>query len=71
MKALAEADKDETLDQLRQRLAVETSVSISRATMGRILQQLGLTRKKALHNPEAESPRVQQALVCPSLYRAR
>ena len=64
VKALVEADNDATLDQLRQRLADETSVSISRATMGRILQQLGLTRKKkALHATEAESPRVQQARV--------
>ena len=46
VKALVEADNDATLDQLRQRLADETSVSISRATMGRILQQLGLTREK-------------------------
>jgi len=64
VKALVEADNDATLDQLRQRLTDETSVSISRATMGRILQQLGLTRKKkALHATEAESPRVQQARV--------
>lgn len=46
VKALVEADNDATLDQLRQRLADETSISISRATMGRVLQQLGLTRKK-------------------------
>jgi transposase len=46
VKALVEADNDATLDQLRQRLADETSVSISRATMGWILQQIDLTRKK-------------------------
>jgi transposase len=63
VKALVEADNDATLDQLRQRLADETSISISRATMGRVLQQLGLTRKKTLHATEAETPRVQQTRV--------
>lgn len=51
VKALVEADNDATLDQLRQRLADETSISISRATMGRVLQQLGLTRKKKHSTP--------------------
>jgi transposase len=46
VKALVEADNDATLDELRERLAAETSVSISRSTMGRVLQKLGLTRKK-------------------------
>lgn len=57
VKALVEADNDATLDQLRQRLADETSISISRATMGRILQQLGLTRKK---NSTPRRRRVQE-----------
>lgn len=58
VKALVEADNDATLDQLRQRLADETSISISRATMGRILQQLGLTRKKKHSTPRRR--RVQE-----------
>ena len=46
VKALVEADNDATLDELRERLASETSISISRSTMGRIMQKLELTRKK-------------------------
>ena len=61
VKALVEADHDATLDELRERVAAETSISISRSTMGRVLQKLGLTRKKTLHATEAASPRVQQA----------
>lgn len=61
--ALVEADNDATLDELRERLAAETSIEISRSTMGRILQTLGLTRKKnaarqrSQESPGATSPR--------------
>lgn len=44
--ALVEADNDATLDELRERLAAETSILISRSTMGRVMQKLGFTRKK-------------------------
>jgi len=46
VRALVEADNDATLDELRERLAAETLISISRSTMGRIVQRLKLTRKK-------------------------
>lgn len=46
VKALVEADNDATLDELRERVEAETSISISRATMGRVVQKLGFTRKK-------------------------
>jgi transposase len=51
VKALVEADNDATLDELRARLAAETSVSMSRSTMSRVLQKLGLTRKKKHFTP--------------------
>jgi transposase len=64
VRALVEADNDATLEELCDQLAAETSITISRSTMGRIVQTLELTRKKkALHATEAESPRVRQARV--------
>lgn len=44
--ALVDADNDATLDELRERLAKETSILMSRSSMGRIVQKLDLTRKK-------------------------
>ncbi|WP_187329586.1 helix-turn-helix domain-containing protein [Halomicronema hongdechloris] len=38
VKALVDADNDATLDELRDRLAAETSILISRSSMGRIVQ---------------------------------
>jgi transposase len=46
VKALVEADNDATLEELCDQLAAETSITISRSTMGRIVQTLGFTRKK-------------------------
>ena len=46
VKALVEADNDATLDELREHLDAETSIAISRSTMGRMVQKLNLTRKK-------------------------
>ncbi len=46
VKALVDADNDATLDELRDRLAAETSILMSRSSMGRIVQKLELTRKK-------------------------
>jgi len=51
VKALVEADNDATLDELCERLAAETSISISRSTMGRVMQKLGFTRKKKRCTP--------------------
>jgi transposase len=60
--ALVEADNDATLAELCQQLQEKTTITISRSTMGRILQQLKLTRKrKTLHATEKDTPRVQQA----------
>ena len=44
--ALVDADNAATLDELRERLAKETSILMSRSSMGRIVQKLDLTRKK-------------------------
>ena len=41
-----EAQPDLTQDELAQRFAQETGRSVSRRTMGRVRQRLGLTRKK-------------------------
>lgn len=46
VKALVDADNDATLAELRDRLAAETSILMSRSSMGRIVQKLELTRKK-------------------------
>jgi transposase len=46
VRALVEADNDATLDELREHLDAETSISISRSTRGRMVQKLHLTRKK-------------------------
>lgn len=44
--ALVEADNDATLEELCQSLKEKTTITISRSTMGRVLQQLNLTCKK-------------------------
>lgn len=60
--ALVEADNDATLEELCEQLQQRTTITLSRSTMGRILQQLKLTRKKkTLHASEKDTPRVQQA----------
>jgi transposase len=60
--ALVEADNDATLQELCEQLEQQTRIRISRSTMGRVLQQLGLSRKKkTLHATEMGDPRVQQA----------
>jgi transposase len=43
---LIEANNDATLEELCEQLAHRHEVSISRATMGRVTQQLNLTVKK-------------------------
>lgn len=53
--ALVDADNDATLDELRERLANETSILMSRSSMGRIVQKLDLTRKKK-HCTRASQP---------------
>jgi transposase len=64
VRALVEADNDATLEELCKRLKDQTTIVISRSTMGRVLQQLDLTRKKkTLHATEKDTPQVQQARV--------
>ena len=46
VKALVEANNDATLDELCEHLQHQTQIVISRSTMGRVVQQLNLTRKK-------------------------
>jgi transposase len=46
VQALLEANNDATLDELCQAIQQQTQVVVSRATMGRVVQQLKLTRKK-------------------------
>ena len=46
---LVEEDNDAILVELCDRLEKRVGVRISRATMGRIVQKLKLTRKKTLH----------------------
>lgn len=61
---LVEADNDATLEELCGQLKEKTSITISRSTMGRMVQQLNLTRKKkTLHATEKDTPRVQKARV--------
>ena len=60
--ALVEADNDATLQELCEQLEQQTTIRISRSTMGRVLQKLGLSRKKkTLYATEISNPRVQQA----------
>ena len=62
--ALVAEDNDAILVELCARLEQQTGVRVSRATMGRIVQKLNLTRKKkTLHATERETERVQQLRV--------
>jgi transposase len=61
---LVEADNDATLEELSNQLHEKIGIRVSRATMGRIVQKLQLTRKKkSLHATEARSSRVQKLRV--------
>lgn len=58
---LIEKNNDGTLEELCELLKEQTGVAISRATMGRMAQQLKYTwKKKALHPTEKETERVQK-----------
>lgn len=61
---LVEADNDATLEELCEQLVEAIQVRVSRATMGRVVQKLKLTRKKkTFHASEAQSERVQKLRV--------
>jgi transposase len=46
LEELIEVDNDATLVELCDQVALKTGVRVSRSTMGRLLQQLGFSRKK-------------------------
>jgi transposase len=61
---LVEEDNDATLEQLCDQLEEKIQVRVSRATMGRVVQKLKLTRKKkTFHACEAHTQRVQKLRV--------
>ena len=61
---LVEQDNDATLAELCEQLYEKAQVRVSRATMGRVVQKLKLTRKKkTFHASEANSERVQKLRV--------
>jgi len=60
---LVEEDNDAILVELCDRLEQRVGVRISRATMGRIVQKLKLTRKKTLHATEQRHSKIQQLRV--------
>ncbi|SRR5260221_7319108 len=55
--ALVEATPDATLDELREQLEKKTRVGVSRSTLCRGLQALGLTRKKRPSAPPKLIPK--------------
>ena len=57
VRRLVEAQPDATLDELRERVARDEHVSVSRATMGRVVLRLGLVRKKSRFTPPSATPR--------------
>src|SRR4028118_2107687 len=60
---LVEQDNDATLEELVTQLQSKIGVTVSRATMGRMVQKLKLTRKKTLHATERETELLQQLRV--------
>lgn len=61
MEQLVEADNNATWEELSNQLYEKIGLRVSRATIGRIVQKLQLTRKKkSLHSTEAKSERVQK-----------
>ena len=59
LQKLIEANNDATLEELQVLVEEHEDVWVSRSTMGRITQALGLTRKKTLHTSECQTDRVQ------------
>lgn len=60
---LIEQKNDATLEELVIQLEEKIGVRVSRATMGRVVVKLKMTRKKTLHATERQSERVQQLRV--------
>ena len=61
---LVAEDNDAILVELCARLDEQTGVRVSRATMGRIVQKLKLTRKKKLCTQRSEKPRGYSSCEC-------
>jgi transposase len=57
VRTLVQAEPDATLAELCTRLQASTQVTVSGATMSRVLRQLGLPRKKKLSRRRASPPR--------------
>jgi transposase len=51
LKALIQEQPDRTLKELAELYTVRTGVSVSRATIGRMMSRLGYSRKKRLWSP--------------------
>jgi putative transposase len=56
VRLLVEEDNDAILVELCDRLQQRAGVKISRATIGRIIQKLNLTRKKKQYMPVSDTP---------------
>jgi len=56
--ALVAADNDATLEELCEQFQRQTRISLSRSTLGRLLQKLHLTRKKKRSTPANRRHRV-------------
>ena len=57
---LIEENNDATLAQLSKLFLERTGIVLSVATVARIAERLGITRKKTLHPPAKETERVQK-----------
>jgi transposase len=57
---LIEENNDATLAQLSKLFLERTGIVLSVATVARIAERLGITRKKTLHPPARETERVQK-----------
>lgn len=71
LRELVRTRPDATLDELCVALTVRTGVDISRATMGRELQRLGLTRKKNRWSPRSSARPKSWRCARPSSSRSR
>lgn len=60
LRTIIAADNDATLVELCEQTSEQTGVRVSRSTMGKLTQVLGLSRKKTLHASERQSERVQK-----------
>jgi transposase len=55
LQSIVEANNDATLDELKDLLYAQTSVSIGRSTLDRMLTKLEITRKKKPYTPQKKA----------------